>query len=68
MYQQAGPQPGPGFNAHLLRLVASGYYATVVIRENNDWYSVQIRAKDSLTADVAVITVNDAVHINVSSS
>ena len=53
---------GSGFDSHLLGFVAAGYNTAVVVAQHNNGLAVQVRAKDSFARDIAVITVNDAVH------
>ena len=53
---------GSGFDAHLLGFVAAGYDTAVIVAQHNNGLAVQVRAKDSFARDIAVITVNDAVH------
>ena len=53
---------GSGFDAHLLGFVTAGYDTAIVVAQYNNRLAVQVRAKDSFARDIAVITVNDAVH------
>ena len=53
---------GSGFDAHLLGFVAAGYDTAIIVAQHNNGLAVQVRAKDSFARDIAVITVNDAVH------
>ena len=53
---------GSGFVAHLLGFVAAGYDTAIIVAQHNNGLAVQVRAKDSFARDIAVITVNDAVH------
>ena len=48
--------------AHCLGLITASYYATVIIAQNHNRFSVQIRTENTLAAYVAIIAVNDAVH------
>ncbi len=50
-------------DAHLLSLIGTSYYAAVVVRQNYDWLSLQIRTENLLAGAVAIVQVSYTVHL-----
>ena len=49
---------GAFFDAELLRLIAAGHHAPIIIGQDDNDLSVQIRTERALTTDVAVVDID----------
>ena len=50
-------------DSHLLSLIGTSHYATVVVRQNHDRFSLQVRTENLLAWAVTIVQISYTVHL-----